>query len=743
VNTPHVTEAPATDSHATEEELRRVSDGTHHNPHAVLGAHPSGDRVVVRARRPDASSIMVKSRGKLVGELQLRVGDIYEGTVPSSGLERGPDGFRYTLVVTYPNNERFEIHDPYAFTPTLGELDLHLFQEGTHLRLFDKLGAHVMTRDGVRGTAFAVWAPNARAARVVGSFNSWDGRLHPMRTMGASGVWELFVPGVQKGELYKFEIVGADGSLVLKTDPFASRCQHPPENAAIVDEPGHRFRDSAWMRARTEKSAHTAPMSIYEVHLGSWRRTPDAQVLSYADLARELAAYCNEMGFTHVELLPVAEHPFTGSWGYQVTNYFAPTSRFGTPDDFRAFVDTLHQAGVGVLVDWVPAHFPKDAWALGRYDGSALFEHLDPRQGEHPDWGTFIFNYGRAEVRNFLISNALYWFESFHIDGLRVDAVASMLYLDYSRKEGEWLPNRYGGRENLEAISFMRELNTVVHREHPGALMIAEESTAWGGVSRPVETGGLGFGFKWNMGWMHDTLEYMKKEPVHRRHHHNQLTFGLLYAFTENFVLSISHDEVVHGKGSLAHKMPGDRWQQLANLRVLFGHMWAHPGKKLLFMGSEFAQSQEWKFDQSLDWHLLEHPEHLGVQALVRDLNRVYRQEPALWQRDFSADGFRWLSSDDADQNVLSYVRTGDDGSRPVVCVMNFSPEVRRGYRVGAPVAGRYEELLNTDAAIYGGTNVGNAGEVHSEPVPAHGLDQSLVLTVPPLAAIWLAPRGL
>jgi 1,4-alpha-glucan branching enzyme len=701
------------------------------DPHSILGAHPDGKRTIVRAWRPEAQSVVCLAGGEIAAKLeQVHPAGLFEGSV------EGPVE-NYEFEVSYPDGSTVTIQDPYSFVPTLGELDLHLIGEGRHRRLHQKLGARPHTERGVAGVAFAVWAPNARAVRVVGNFNSWDGRLHPMRTMGSSGVWELFVPEIGPGTYYKFEIVGADGRLILKTDPFGFQTEGPPGNACIVHASEYEWKDTEYLAARESGAHYSAPMSIYEVHLGSWRRTPEGDSLSYRDIAPVLADYCREMGFTHVEFLPLAEHPFTGSWGYQVSNYFAPTARYGSPDDFRHLVDTLHQEGIGVIVDWVPAHFPKDDWALARFDGTALYEHLDPRRGEHPDWGTLIFNYGRNEVRNFLISNALYWIEELHIDGLRVDAVASMLYLDYSRQEGEWVPNPLGGRENIEAIEFLKELNTVVHSEHPGVVMLAEESTAWPGVSRPVHVGGLGFGFKWNMGWMHDTLSYFTKDPVYRKFHHNQLTFSLWYAFSENFVLPLSHDEVVHGKGSLIAKMPGDRWQALANLRSLYGYMWAHPGKQLLFMGGEFAQSREWNHDHSLDWHLLDYDEHQGVQRLVGDLNKAYRGIPALWELDFSPDGFRWIDPNDADNNVISFFRTTADNKRHLVCVCNFSPVPRHDYRLGLPAPGGYIEVLNTDAETYGGSNAGNMGTVEAETIPWHGLDYSARVTLPPLGVIW------
>jgi 1,4-alpha-glucan branching enzyme len=707
--------------------------GTSRDPHALLGAHPAaGGGTVVRAWRPGAESVRFVAPGADAAKLErVHPAGLFEAVVDGAHA-------RYELEVTRPGGVTDTAPDPYSFPPTLGDIDLHLAGEGSHRRLHRKLGAHPRRVQDVDGTGFAVWAPNARSVRVVGDFNGWDGRIHPMRVLGASGIWELFLPGVGDGALYKFEILTAGGGVVVKVDPVAFATEAPPRTASIVHRSRYRFSDDGWMSARAQRDPYRSPVSIYEVHLGSWRRTKEGHPLPYRDLADQLADYCTEMGFTHVELLPVAEHPYGGSWGYQVTNYFAPTARLGGPDDFRAFVDTLHGAGVGVICDWVPAHFPKDEWALARFDGTALYEHLDPRQGEHPDWGTLVFNYGRNEVRNFLISNALYWLEEFHLDGLRVDAVASMLYLDYSRAEGQWVPNRYGGRENLDAIEFLKELNSVVHGEHPGVLVIAEESTAWPGVTRPVHLGGLGFGFKWNMGWMHDTLLYFSKEPVYRRYHHNQLTFSLVYAFSENFVLPVSHDEVVHGKGSLLAKMPGDRWQQLANLRALLAYMWAHPGKQLLFMGGEIAQEREWTHEASVDWHLLDSAGHRGIQRLVADLNKTYKGIDALWNGDSSPESFRWIDANDADNNVISFYRTNRDSSHDLVCVCNLSPVVRAGFRLGLPRPGLYGEVLNTDSETYGGSNVGNLGGVEAERVGWHGLPHSAEITLPPLAAVWL-----
>jgi 1,4-alpha-glucan branching enzyme len=720
-------------------ELERIVARDHHDPHSILGAHAQNGGVVVRVFRPGAAAVRVRPDG--AGSRRLRrihPAGLYEGMLPGAGLP-----LSYQVEATYPDGTSVAERDPYAFLPTLGPLDLHLAGEGRHEELYERLGAHVREVDGVSGTAFAVWAPAARSVSVVADFNGWDGRLHQMRSLGSSGVWELFVPDVPAGTVYKYEIRTADGSFHMKADPYAFRAEEPPRTASIVFQPSHDWQDEPWLERRRRSSPWAEPMSVYEVHLGSWRLNPleGNRVLTYLELADELAAYAVDLGFTHVELLPVMHHPFAGSWGYQVTGYFAPAPAFGSPDDLRAFVDRLHDAGVGVLLDWVPAHFPRDEFALARFDGTALYEHEDPRRGAHPDWGTLVFNYGRNEVRNFLLANALFWLEEYHADGLRVDAVASMLYLDYSRGAGEWLPNAYGGRENLEAVEFLRELNVVTHRREPGVIMAAEESTAWPGVSRPVEAGGLGFGFKWNMGWMHDTLEYFKLDPIYRRHHHDELTFSLVYAFTENFVLPLSHDEVVHGKGSLLGKMPGDRPHQLANLRALYGYMWAHPGKKLLFMGGELAQEREWDADGSLDWHLRDRPEHVGVTALVRDLNRAYRAEPALWEVDFQPDGFRGIEMGDADANVLAFARLSRGGDRELVCACNFSPVPRYGYRLGLSRAGRWREVLNTDATVYGGSGIGNGGGVVTELQPAHGLPFSAGVTLPPLAVIWLVPE--
>jgi 1,4-alpha-glucan branching enzyme len=709
------------------------------DPHRLLGAHPGADGVVVRAFRPDASAVRVRPEGGDAVELeQAHPAGLFEGVVPDADAP-----LLYELEVDYPDGTSYVLRDPYSFLPTLGELDVHLAVEGRHEQLYERLGAHVREVEGVAGTAFAVWAPNARSASVVGDFNGWDGRLHPMRTLGSSGIWELFVPGVEAGARYKFELRTQTGELRLKADPLARYAELPPQTASIVWRSEHEWGDGEWLERRRASEPLREPVSIYEVHLGSWRLNPleGNRPLTYRELADELADYAVDLGFTHVELLPVMQHPFSGSWGYQVTGYYAPQSTHGTPDDFRAFVDRLHAHGLGVILDWVPAHFPRDDWALARFDGTALYEHADPRRGAHPDWGTLVFNLARTEVRNFLLANALYWLREFHADGIRVDAVASMLYLDYSRRAGEWVPNPFGGNEDLDAVSFLKEVNEVLYAREPGAISAAEESTAWPGVSRPTYLGGLGFGFKWNMGWMHDTLDYFQRDPIHRSYHHHQLTFSLVYAFSENFVLPLSHDEVVHGKGSLLQKMPGDRWQQLANLRALYGYMWAHPGKKLLFMGQEFAQEREWSERRSLDWHLLEQREHEGVQSLVRELNRVYRERPALWEVDDSHEGFRWLEPNDAAGNVLAFARLSRGGEDVVVCVLNLSPVPREGYRVGMPRAGRWAEALNTDSPAFGGSGVGNPDGVEADATPWHDQPFSAEVTLPPLAAVWLVPE--
>ncbi len=713
------------------EDHRRIAEARHHDPFGILGRHPGPDGERVTVYRPGASGVRlvdIDEPMQRLGDSDFFVWEGAEGRLPRHyRLEwHGPDG-------------RQTAYDPYCFPPLLGDLDLHLFGEGRHWHAYRFLGAHLHQVDGIDGVLFAVWAPAAERVSVVGDFNRWDGRVHPMRVRGGSGVWELFIPGLGPDQYYKFEIRNRDtGAILVKSDPYGQRFEMRPGTAARVPGPlRYEWQDGPWMAARAQADWLHQPMSVYEVHLGSWQRRPDGGFLGYRELAERLIPHVQALGFTHIELLPITEHPLDASWGYQTTGYFAPTSRFGSPDDFRFFVDRCHQAGIGVILDWAPAHFPKDAFALARFDGSPLYEHEDPRRGEHRDWDTLIFNYGRNEVKNFLLASAVYWLEEFHIDGLRVDAVASMLYLDYSREPGDWVPNIYGGNENLEAIDFLRELNQVAQGQHPGALVIAEESTAWPQVTRPPWVGGLGFAMKWNMGWMHDTLEYFSKDPIFRHYHHDQLTFGLLYAFTENFVLPFSHDEVVHGKASMLHKMPGDEWQQFANLRLLYLYQWTYPGKKLLFMGSEFGQRSEWNFDAQLEWEALDYPPHAGIQALVGDLNRLYREEPCLHRYDFEQPGFEWVDCHDAAQSVISYLRK--DGHRHVLVVLNFTPTVRKNYRLGVPEKGWYRVVMNSDSEFYGGTNVGEAG-VMAEEVPFMGHRYSIQLTLPPLAGLVLRP---
>ena len=713
----------------------RLVNGTHHAPHSVLGAHPVPGGVVFRVFKPYALGVTLLSGGVSV-ELHDDGDGFFSGMLP---LREVP---AYRLRVRYEEAE-LEIEDAYRFLPTLGELDLHLIGEGRHEQLWTVLGAHPMTHQGVTGTRFSVWAPNALGVRVAGSFNFWDGTACPMRSLGSTGVWELFLPGIGEGELYKFEITRPDGSRTLRADPLARRTEVPPATSSVVTSSHHVWNDQEWMERRAEVPAHRAPLSVYEVHLPSWRPG-----LTYRQLAEQLPAYVKDLGFTHVELMPVAEHPFGGSWGYQVTGFYAPTARLGTPDDFKYLVDALHRAGIGVIMDWVPAHFPRDEWALAEFDGRPLYEHEDPLRAAHPDWGTLEFDFGRREVRNFLVANALYWCEEFHIDGLRVDAVASMLYLDYSREPGQWTPNEHGGRENLDAVAFLQEMNATVYRKVPGVVTIAEESTAWDGVTRathhkgPSGFGGLGFGFKWNMGWMHDSLQYMSHDPIHRRYHHGELTFRMIYAFNENFVLPLSHDEVVHGKGSLLDRMPGDAWQKFANLRLLFAYMTAQPGKKLLFMGGEFGQGREWNHDSSLDWHLLDIDYHAGVRRAVAQLNRIYRENPALHTTDFNPDGFEWIEANDAEQSVLSFMRKDLDGGQRIVAVFNFTPVPRHNYRLGVPEPGTWYEIFNSDAIEYGGSGQGNFGRVETTPVPWGGRPTSILVTVPPLGAVFFSNRS-
>jgi 1,4-alpha-glucan branching enzyme len=712
------------------DQIDAILAGHHHDPHSVLGAHPAPDGTIIRALRPLAQSVSVVLPDGTRYPMRHAHEGVFSATVPTQ-VASADQARDYRLAVSYaPDGPELIGDDPYRHLPTLGEVDVHLISEGRHEELWRALGATV--RPELGGTSFAVWAPNARGVRVIGDFNHWDGRGHPMRSLGSSGVWELLIPGIGAGAVYKFDICGPDGSWHRKADPMAQYAEVPPATASVVYESSYEWADADWMAQRTQRDPLREPMSVYEAHLGSWKPG-----LSYRELAEDFAAYVKDQGFTHVEFMPVAEHPFGGSWGYQVTSYYAPSARFGAPDDFRYLVDRLHQAGIGVFVDWVPAHFPRDSWALARFDGTQLYEHPDPHRGEHPDWGTLIFDYGRREVRNFLVANAVYWLEEFHVDGLRVDAVASMLYLDYSRKPGQWTPNVLGGRENLDAVSFLQEVNATCYKRVPGIVMIAEESTAWPGVTRPVHLGGLGFGLKWNLGWMHDTLAYASHDPLFRRYHHNELTFSMIYAYTENFVLPLSHDEVVHGKGSLLGKMPGDDWKKFATLRALYGYMWAHPGKQLLFMGSEFGQRGEWSQEQGLDWAALLGPEHVGVQHLVSDLNKAYRRHPALWRDDFEPAGFSWIDANDAFGNVISFLRFGEPF--PVLaCIVNFSGEPHYDYRVGLPRTGTWREVINTDVTNYGGSGVGNYGRVTAVADPWHGRPASAVLTLPPLATLWL-----
>jgi 1,4-alpha-glucan branching enzyme len=717
--------------------IRALADGAHSNPFAILGVHRTGKGRTVRTLQPQAKAVsLIDTTGKVLAPMErIHERGIYAAAMP-------PRLRRYRFRIELSGGDTYDCEDPYRFPTSLGEVDLYLLGEGSHRNIHRTLGAHCVELLGVPGTRFAVWAPNATRVSVVGSFNDWDGRRHVMRLHPANGIWEIFLPDVGPGDLYKFELLDQSGKrLPIKSDPLAHYFEPPPGNASIVYKSRYSWSDDAWLAQRPGDPDLDRPISIYEVHAGSWQRNADEdnRWLSYRELADTLIPYVRDMGFTHIELLPITEHPFDGSWGYQPIGLYAPTWRFGEPDDFRFFVDRCHQAGIGVIIDWVPAHFPKDEHGLRRFDGTALYEHEDPRLGEHADWDTLIFNYGRREVINYLIGSALYWIEEFHIDGLRVDAVASMLYLDYSREDGEWLPNRFGGNENLEAVDFLRLLNQEVHAR--GVETFAEESTAWPGVSHPTYTGGLGFTYKWNMGWMNDTLEYIREEPVHRKFHHDKMTFGLVYAFNENFVLPLSHDEVVHGKGSLLGKMPGDEWQRFANLRTYLGAMFCHPGKKLLFMGAELAQYAEWHHDRSLDWQLLAYPLHSGVQSLVRDLNALYQDTPALHEIDFEPEGFEWIDWQDHDNSVLAWIRRDRSGGF-VVCVANFTPVIRYDYAVGVPVNGEYREVLNTDSHVYGGSNTGNFGEIAATDVEAHGRPNSLRLTLPPLSLLILKPES-
>ena len=716
---PEAPTAPPLDEH----EARAAAAGRHGHPHRLLGPHPHEGGTTVRVVRPLAEGVTVTDDSGTRVVLEHVVDGLWQGTTPG-------DLGAYEIEATYAGGAPWSADDPYRFGPTVSELDLYLFGEGRHEQLWKMLGSHVREHEGVRGTSFAVWAPHAHAVRVTGDLNGWDGSRHAMRKLDGNGVWELFVPGVDAGA-YKYEILTPDDAWVERADPMARRAEVAPATATVITKAAHDWADDAWMARRAETDVHQGPMSIYELHVGSWRPG-----LGYRELADPLVEYVTALGFTHVEFMPLAEHPFGGSWGYQVTGYYAASSRFGSPDDLRHLIDRLHQAGIGVIMDWVPGHFPKDEWALGKFDGRAVYEHPDPRRGEQPDWGTLVPNFGDSQVRNFLVANALFWLEEFHIDGLRVDAVASMLYLDYSRDDGEWLPNQYGGREALEAISFLQETNATAYRRNPGIVMIAEESTSWPGVTRPTSEGGLGFGLKWNMGWMHDTLDYVEKDPIYRGYHHGEITFSFHYAFSENFVLPISHDEVVYGKGSLFTKMPGDDWQQRANLRAYLAYMWGHPGKQLLFMGSEYGQPTEWSEENGLDWSALDRPEHQQLFTLVQELNAVYRSQPALWEHDFDTDGFEWIDGGAAEQSVVAFLRKSDDGQRLAV-LANFSGQPV-AMRFGLPEAGTWREVLNTDAAVYGGSGVGNHGSVTAVDEPWAGRPASADVQLPPLGVVWL-----
>lgn len=719
--------------------LAWVAQGSHYDPHSVLGQHlipveGSKDSVtVIRTRRPLATEVIAVLGNKSRIELSHAGHGIWEGA-HTLGLQD------YVIETRYPDGAQWVAEDGYRFASTVGELDLHLIREGRHERLWEVLGARYIGHGGVKaqvqGTAFAVWAPNAKAVRVTATFNGWNGEGHSMRSLGASGVWELFVADVHPGETYKFEILTQEDKWVERADPMARQTECPPLTGSVIAHSAYKWGDKKWLTKRDKTAAHAAPMSIYEVHVGSWR-----QGLSYRQLADELIGHVLETGFTHVEFMPLAEHPYGPSWGYQVTGYYAPTARFGNPDDLKYLIDRLHDAGIGVLLDWVPGHFPKDEWALARFDGQPLYEHADPRRGEHPDWGTYIFDFGRNEVRNFLVANALYWIEEFHIDGLRVDAVASMLYLDYSRKDGQWLPNQFGGRENLEAINFLQEANATVYKHHPGVTMAAEESTSWGGVTAPTEGGGLGFGFKWNMGWMHDSLEYIHTDPMYREHHHWDITFSFQYAFSENFILPISHDEVVHGKGSLLAKMPGDHWQKLANMRAYLAFMWGHPGKQLLFMGQEFGQPSEWSEDRSLDWWILDQPAHQGLQRMVKQLNTLYKGTPALWERDSDPAGFQWIDGADNGRNIVSFARYDKKGNSLVV-VANFAGNPHHDFQLGLPSGGVWTELFNSDSTDFGGSGVGNMGKVTSSTEQWGSFEHSARITVPPLGVLFFYKKA-
>lgn len=744
-------ETPISDSLLSAADVELIARGEHPEPFSILGPHwagaPHEHGVFVRTFQPNATrvSIVWGKNAREHGATRVHAAGFFEAFIPLEGsaatsTEIAPTSYR--LRITDSGGAAVEFYDAFAFPPLLTDYDLYLLGEGTHFQNYEKLGAHLREISGIAGVHFAVWAPNAMRVSVVGDFNRWDGRVNPMRAR-STGIWEIFVPELREGSFYKYEILSRSGEMMtLKSDPYGFSAEVRPKSSSVVANlDSYSWNDREWMGARAKFDWQHAPISIYELHFGSWRRGPDRRWLTYSEMAEELIPYVKQMGYTHIELLPVMEHPLDASWGYQTVGYFAVTSRYGTPQEFMNFVDLCHQAGIGVLLDWTPAHFPRDGHGLSYFDGTYLYEHADPRRGSHPDWGTLIFNYGRNEVRNFLLSNALFWLEKYHLDGLRVDAVASMLYLDYSRREGEWLPNQFGGRENLEAIAFLKQMNEVVHARHPGVLTIAEESTAWPAVSRPTYLGGLGFDLKWNMGWMNDTLRYFALDPIHRKYHHGELTFSMLYAFNENFILPLSHDEVVHGKRALISKMPGDDWQKFANLRLLFGYMFAHPGKKLLFMGSELAQWSEWRENAALEWSLLEFPAHRGIQRLLTDLNQLYQRESALHEVEFEWQGFEWLEVHDADASVLAFIRRGRRPEDFLIVVCNFTPTMRENYRVGVPERRFYREIMNTDSSFYGGSNAGNGGGVNAEPVPWNDREFSLKLILPPLAVMVFKPQ--
>ncbi len=734
------------------EQIKLIVNANHWDPFQVLGNHiikkEGRKAVAIRAFLPEAEKAWViresEVRTQKSEAKSKSMEKIYKHGFFEAIFDDKKDLFPYRIMIKSYDGITSEFDDPYSFMPVLTDFDIHLIGEGTHYKTYEKLGSHVMEINGVRGVHFAVWAPNARRVSVIGDFNKWDGRRHPMRVLGSSGIWEIFIPGFKEGEIYKLEIKSKSSkSILIKADPYAFYFELRPRSASIVcDINKYQWNDSKWMEIRSKKDWFKSPVSIYEVHLGSWMRIPEEgnRWLTYGETADRLIRYVKEMGYTHIELLPVTEHPLDASWGYQTLGYFAPTSRYGTPEDFMYFVDKCHQNSIGIILDWAPAHFPTDGHGLGFFDGTYLYEHEDPKKGFHPDWGTKIFNYGRKEVKNFLLSNALFWFEKYHIDGLRVDAVASMIYLDYSRNEGEWIPNIFGGRENLEAIDFIKKFNEIVYQYHLGILNIAEESTAWPSVSRPTYLGGLGFSFKWNMGWMNDTLEFFSKDPVHRKYHHNNLTFSLLYAFTENFILVLSHDEVVHGKRSMLSKMPGDMWEKFANLRLLYGFMFSHPGKKMLFMGGEFGQWDEWSHDKSIDWHLLNSMPHRRLQKFVMDLNHIYQSEPALYEIDFSYQGFKWIDFRDTENSIISFMRKAKDPDNFLVIVCNFTPVSRIGYRIGVPEICFYKEILNSDSQIYWGSNMGNAGGINADEIPWHGKPYSIYITLPPLSVLIFKP---